>query len=97
MNKEKRIGNVVQVGIDRMAELAFLVKDDWREHVSHRNETAFCSDSFFEGIDTWHYFGVDSNIYSIVHILDALGHGDDNRVVERSKWLCAAISADTIV
>ena len=90
-----RVGNAVQIGLDRSAELLFLTLDNWKEWFPGSHQMVNCPDDLFEDIDEWNYFGADQNLYSIAHVLDAYSEPASKDIrqqyMNRSKWLCVNV------
>ena len=64
---------------------------------------ANCPVDLFEDIDKWNYFGIDQNLYSLAHVLDAYNSPSTCDLMKqrfmRSKWLCAnigGVNANTV-
>ena len=60
-----RIGNCVQIGIDRTAEYIFLTESDWKLKLHNANDEWQLDPNIFSDISRWNYHGVDANPHSI--------------------------------
>ena len=87
-----KIGNCVQIGIDKTAEYIFLTESDWKLKLHNADDEWQLDPNIFSDISRWNYHGVDANPHSIAcaavqyRYLERL---DLNNV----KWICTSIGS----
>ena len=80
-----RQGICVQIGLHQTAEYLYLVRPDWRDLIGQQDLLKQIPDSLADKFESWRYYGVDSDVASIVKMLEKYGN------VPYSSWIQAAV------
>ena len=73
----------IQIGLDRTAEYAYVVRDDWSTYIPTDPDKALPSALKTQG--NWQYIGIDMSVESVRYVESQYPYND------RIKWCCATM------
>jgi len=84
-NQSGKQGVCVQIGLHDVAEFLYLAKPNWRENLADQESLKQIPASVAGRFRSWRYYGVDSDVGSIVKMIEKYGNGAN------THWVQAAV------